>query len=49
MSAHPLTKEAFELAAAALAVACNGGGWLTHYTDAQRELWRLRVRAALPS
>lgn len=42
-----LTPEAFEDAAAALAVACNGGCWTTHYTEEQRDMWRRRLRAAL--
>lgn len=42
-----LTPEAFERAAAALAVACNGGEWETHYTADQKRLWRRRVQAAL--
>jgi hypothetical protein len=27
--------------------ATNGGAWETHYTEAQRELWRDRVQAAM--
>jgi len=36
-----------ERIAAALAVACNGGRWLTHYTEGQRDVWRRRVLAIL--
>jgi hypothetical protein len=28
---------------AVLAEWCNGGKWSTHYTDAQKEVWRLRA------
>lgn len=42
-----MTPEAREEAAAALAQACNGGDWSTHYTEAQKDLWRRRVDAAL--
>lgn len=30
--------------AAKVAVAMNGGTWYTHYTEAQKEVWRSRVR-----
>ena len=36
-----------ERIAAVLAVACNGGSWLTHYTEGQRDVWRRRVAAIL--
>lgn len=39
------TDEAVERGARVLAEALNGGSWLTHYTPAQRDLWRDRVRA----
>lgn len=42
-----LTPEAFENAAAALAIACNGGTWKTHYTEDQKQVWRRRLQAAL--
>lgn len=29
--------------AAKVAVAMNGGAWETHYTEAQKELWRSLV------
>lgn len=43
----PLTPEAREGAAAALAVACAGGVWGCDFTEAQKDLWRRRVDAAL--
>lgn len=42
-----LTPEALEHAAAALAIACNGGAWDTHYHERHKALWRLRVIAAM--
>lgn len=42
----PLKPEYAEAAAAALAVACNGGEWDAHYTDKQKALWRRRLLAA---
>lgn len=42
-----LTNAAAERAAKALAETCNGGSWLTHYTEAQRQLWIERVRHAV--
>lgn len=44
-----LTPEAIERAAAALAVACNGGDWSRDYTDQQKDLWRARVKRAMAS
>lgn len=46
MTQHALTDEALERAAKALAEACNGGAWETHYTGEQKALWRTRVRIA---
>lgn len=43
----PLTPEAREEAAAALAVACAGGVWERDFTEAQKDLWRRRLDAAL--
>ena len=40
----PLTPAALERAAQALAEACNGGQWHTHYTPTQRALWMRRVQ-----
>ncbi len=36
-----------ERLAVALAECCNGGAWETHFTDAQRELWRQRARRVI--
>jgi len=47
MTHYPLTAEALERAAAALAESCNGGAWTTHYTPAQQALWRDRVAEAI--
>jgi hypothetical protein len=30
-----------------LALMFNGGTWATHYTEAQKELWRERARTIL--
>jgi hypothetical protein len=43
----PLTPQALERAAEALATACNGGDWTRDYTAAQRKLWRSRVTTGL--
>lgn len=32
-----------ERIASTLAVACNGGAWDTHYVEAQKDIWRMRV------
>lgn len=42
-----LTPEAREKAAAALAVACNGGDWNKDYAPQHKDLWRRRLDAAL--
>lgn len=42
-----LKPEAFEAAAAALAVACNGGDWNCDYAQKHKDLWRRRLAAAL--
>lgn len=39
-----LTSKYLERAASALAEACNGGAWNTHYTEQQRNVWRERVK-----
>lgn len=39
-----LTDDAVDRAAAALAVALNGGFWSHSYSASQREMWRDRVR-----
>lgn len=44
---HGLTPAAIETGARALAEALNGGSWDTHYTAAQKALWRRRVLAAM--
>jgi len=46
MTDYPLTPEAVERAAAALAESVNGGCW-DYYTPEQRALWRARVRHAM--
>lgn len=38
-----LTPQYAERVARALAEACNGGSWQTHYTEQQRDVWRARV------
>ena len=43
----PLTDEAVEAAAKALAVSICGGDWETHFAEGQKALWRRRVRAAM--
>lgn len=45
--AWPLTPEAVERAAAALAVACNGGDWNDDFTAEHKALWRSRVQCAM--
>ena len=47
ISRWPLTPEAVEVGARALAEALAGGKWETHFTEAQRDLWRDRVRRAM--
>ena len=42
-----LTPPAHEAAAAALAVACNGGDWDRDYAPSHKDLWRRRLDAAL--
>jgi hypothetical protein len=42
-----LTDKALDRASRALALACNGGDWDTHYTNTQKDLWRKRVMSAL--
>ena len=44
---YPLTPAAIEAGARALAEAVNGGTWETHYTAAQKALWRRRVVVAM--
>lgn len=43
----PLTPEARESAAAALAVACCGGDWDKDFSPHHKDLWRRRLDAAL--
>lgn len=43
----PFADEAIEIGAAALAEALHGGKWATHYTEAQKDVWRGRARVAL--
>lgn len=33
--------------ASRIAVALNGGAWDAHYTEAQKDVWRNRVRVML--
>ena len=37
--------EYIERAAEKMAIGMNGGHWDTHYTDAQKQVWRYRVKA----
>jgi hypothetical protein len=39
--------EMIERVAKAMALKANGGDWDVHYTADQRDLWRLRARAAI--
>lgn len=38
-----LTDNAFENLARSIAEAINGGSWDIHYTDDQKNVWRLRA------
>jgi hypothetical protein len=44
---HDLTIEARDRVAKAMAEAANGGAWADDYTEAQRDLWRVRVDAGM--
>lgn len=39
--------ELVERIAKKIAVANNGGDWATHYTDAQKDVWRQRAREVI--
>ena len=45
----PLTESAIERAAEALALACNGGTWNTHYNKDQKDFWRKKVLTNIPA
>jgi hypothetical protein len=45
---YPLTSEAWERVAKALAETVNGGSWEEHYTKEQRKLWRMRAFGIAP-
>jgi hypothetical protein len=47
VSRWPLTDDAIECGAKALAEALAGGKWETHFTDGQKQLWRDRVKKAM--
>jgi hypothetical protein len=41
------TVDLVEQTAIMMAVGNNGGTWATHYTDAQKDLWRFRAREVI--
>lgn len=44
---RPEGGELVERTAITMAVGNNGGTWATHYTDAQKDLWRSRAREVI--
>lgn len=46
---YTLTEEYFERAAKSMAETINGGDWAKDYTEAQKNIWRNRLKRGLTS